>query len=67
MPGVVVPELATDGAIEHEGSLPRPVLTSAHCSATVPVKAALGVIVMVELPVDPASTVTGVLVIVKTP
>jgi len=65
--GAVVPELATDGVIEHPGSVPVPVSTTLHCSATVPVKAALGVIVMVELPVDPASTVTGVPVIVKAP
>ena len=65
--GAVVPELATDGEIEHPGALPMLVLTTLHCSATVPVKPAVGVIVMVELPVDPASTVTGVPVIVKTP
>jgi hypothetical protein len=64
--GVVVPEIATDGEIE-QGELADPRELKSHCRATVPVKLALGVIVMVELPVDPASTVTGVLVIVKTP
>jgi len=65
--GAVVPELATDEVIEHPGSVPVPVSTTLHCSATVPVKAALGVIVMVEVPVDPAATLTAVPVNVKTP
>jgi hypothetical protein len=42
-------------------------LVTAHCRVTVPVKLAVGVIVIVELPVDPASTLTAVPVIVKTP
>jgi hypothetical protein len=65
----VVPDIATGWGTEHVGENipPDGLLVTAHCRATVPVKLAVGVIVIVELPVDPASTLTAVPVIVKTP
>ena len=63
--GVVVPEGSPQmGELSTQGASPLPGSTAAHCSATVPAKPAVGIIVMVELPVDPASTVAGVPVIV---
>ena len=65
----VVPDIATGWGTLQVGAkiAPDGMVVKAHCRATFPVKLAVGVIVMVALPVDPASTVTGVPVMVKTP